>query len=304
MSVAARAPRAAISQFRRLLWHVNRSPLAHVVKAGVDAANPREKRRRRAAGRAIDVPPAIAGRAEALARDGWARLDDLVDPALLAAVGAAGEAKLARIAAAEASQAETHKQFWVRLLDEDLTDGALPSDHPFVRFALQPALVAFAASRFGELPLLESVLLTLSRPSDAALSYSQLWHKDFDDTVTLKVFVYLTDVATQADGPFTFVPGPGSDRVGWSLRSHLADEVFAARAGGAAPLAMTGGRLATFAIETSRCWHMGSRLAAGHRRLMLTLTWVTAPRIYPGWRPRVREAAPLAERERMVLGLA
>ena len=296
--------RAAISPFRRLLWHVNRSPLAHVVKAGVGVANAGEKRRRRAAGRALAIAPAVAARAEALRRDGWARLDDLLDRASLEAVGAAGEAKLARLAEAEASQTERHKSFWVRLLDEDLIDGALPSDHPFVAFALQPALVGFAAARLGELPLLESVLLTLSLPSEAALSYSQLWHRDHDDTVTLKTFVYLTEVADRADGPFTFMPGAASDRVGRSLRSHLADAAFAERGGGAAPVEMIAPRLAAFAVETSRCWHMGSRLAPGRRRLMLTLTWVTSPRIYPGWRPRVRETSPLGERERMVLGLA
>jgi hypothetical protein len=301
---AAPPRRPRISPFRRLLWHVNRSPLAHLVKAGVAAAHPSLKRRRRAAARALDAPPPVAGRAEALRRDGWARLDDLVDGALLEAVGAAGAAKLARAAEARAAQLETHKSFWVRLLDEDLVDGALASDHPFVRFGLQPALIGLAATRFGELPLLESVLLTLSEPGDAALGYSQLWHRDHDDTVVLKAFVYLTDVAAREDGPFTFLPGAGSDRVGYSLRSHLADAAFAARSAGAAPVEMVAPRLSTFAVETSRCWHMGSRVAPGHRRLMLTLTYVTSPRIYPGWRPRVRETAPLAQRERMVLGLA
>ena len=31
-----------------------------------------------------------------------------------------------------------HKSFWVSLLDEELVDGAFATDHPFVRYALQP----------------------------------------------------------------------------------------------------------------------------------------------------------------------
>ena len=39
-------------------------------------------------------------------------------------------------------------------------------------------------------------------------------------------------------------------------------------------------RLSAFAVETSRCLHMGSRVAQGHERLLFTATYTTAPRVF------------------------
>ena len=44
---------------------------------------------------------------------------------------------------------------------------------------------------------------------------------------------------------------------------------------------MYGSRMSAFIVETSRCLHMGSRLAPGHTRLLYTATFTTAPRLYP-----------------------
>src|SRR6185295_7871405 len=119
-------------------------------------------------------------------------------------------------------------------------------------------LVALLTAYLGELPRLMDVLLTYSTPSKDALSYSQLWHRDFDDVRTLKVFVYITDVMQHEDGPFTFLPGPASDSVGFTLRSHLSDEQFFQRASRDATKEIRAPRLSAFICETSRCFHMGS----------------------------------------------
>ena len=66
---------------------------------------------------------------------------------------------------------------------------------------------------------------------------------------------------------------------------------------------MRGPAFTTFLCETSRCLHMGSRLAPGHSRLMYTATYVPAPMAYPDYRPKFRATGSLPEHERLLLGL-
>src|SRR5262249_46580256 len=151
-------------------------------------------------------------------------LDEYLDPQLMQAMLAVSDAKLERVGELRNQQSASHKSFWVRLLDEDTSDGKFSSDNPFVRFAIQKPVIHVLTEALGEVPQLSDVLLTLSEESNRELTYSQLWHRDFDDVRTVKLFAYLTDVPATADGPFTFFPGPVSDRFGRSLRSHLSDE--------------------------------------------------------------------------------
>ena len=225
------------------------------------------------------------------------------DPTLLEELRAAGEARVRRAEELARTQSLTHKSFWVRLLDEDLVEGRFPTDSVFVRFATQAGIVQLLTRYLGELPILTDVLLTLSRPSDADLGYSQLWHRDYDDTRTLKVFVYLTDVCDTLDGPFTFLPGTLSDRIGITLRSHLPDSKVFARINSGDAKEMLGPALTVFVCQTSRCLHMGSRIAAGHSRLMYTATYVPAPMTYPAYAPKFRPAGLLEPAERLLLGL-
>jgi hypothetical protein len=195
----------------------------------------------------------------------------------------------------------TRKAFWTRLLDEDMRDGTLPTDNAFVHFALQPAVIAVLARTLGELPQLDYVLLALSRTEETKLAHSQLWHRDHDDVRTIKMFVYLTDVASAADGPFTFIAGPISDRFGFSLRSHRGDADILDKLEPDAAKAVVAPRLTTFLVETSRCLHMGSRTAPGHSRLLYTASYITIPRLYPEPPPRFRLVGGETEITRAVL---
>jgi hypothetical protein len=278
---ASPAPARSISQWRRLLWHVNRSPVAPAIKTVLRARHRGAVGERRRLLSELRADPRTLEAGAALARDGHASFDSIVDPAVLTALDEAGRAKLARADDAQRAQQSGHKAFWTRLLDEDKLDGRLPTDNPFVRFALQPNVLAAVGRALGELPQLDDVLLTLSRPTDAPLSYSQLWHLDHDDVRTIKVFVYLTDVADLGDGPFTFLPGPASDRFGFSVKSHRRDDAILRRARPEEIVSVTAPRLSTFAVETSRCLHMGSRVKPGHSRLLYTASYISVPRLFP-----------------------
>ena len=268
-----------MSQFKRALWHINRTPAREVVKVFR-----RLKHRDSVASRealARDVVPTNDTR-EAVAwlnTSGYADLTDLMEETELAALASASEAKLANAKNREVSEVNSSKFFWTRLLDEDLVDGQFSANSPFVKFALQPPIISFVTEVFGTIPRLDYVTLTYSSASDRPLASSQLWHRDHDDTRVLKIFVYLTDVDSEDDGPFSFFTAPHSDKVGFSLKSHRPDAALPI--GVSDSTKMLGKKLTTFAVETSRCLHMGSRVARGHHRLMYTATFFAHPRIFP-----------------------
>jgi len=241
----------------------------------------------------LAVPQAQTSLAEALNRDGFVALDSIVDPGVMQAMMTSGEDKYLRATELRSRQETTHKSFWVRLLDEDSQNGTLPSDNPFVRFAIQRPLIHVLAAALGEVPQLSDVLLTLSEESSSELAYSQLWHRDFDDIRTIKLFVYLTDVPTTAFGPFTFLPGPASDQFGRSMHSHMSDDKVFRTIPKSNVKEMIAPRCSTFMVETSRCLHMGSRMAPGHHRLLYTATFVTVPRPYVEPAPRFRSHGEL-----------
>jgi hypothetical protein len=294
------APR--ISLWRRALWHANRTALARPIKGVVALMHRRDKAARTEAARAYGGDAARAAAGE-LGANGYCMVSHLMDPRLMAELEADSLGRVKRAAEAREAQKEKHKAFWVRLLDDSMVDGAFDCDNVFVRFALQPAVIGVLAGRLGALPRLTDVLLTYSTPSDEALAYSQLWHRDYDDVRTIKLFAYLTDVSDVADGPFTFLPGPASDRVGFALRSHLSDAEFFRRAARDAVQEMRAPRLSAFMCETSRCYHMGSRVHAGHARLMYTATFISSPSVYPAGPARFRASRALSADERLLLGL-
>ena len=271
-----------MARFRdRIHYQMLRSPVAPALKAGRTLVRASEVARRRRLADALPMDAQVEAAARRLNQTGVAQLDALVDPAALQVLSAAALAKLARgdriQAAAPAGTSD--KAFWRRLLDDELVDGRMPATSTYARFALQPRLLSALARALGTVPQLDYVLLTLSVPGEGPLSQSQLWHRDHDDTRTIKVFTYLTDVAAEGDGPFTFIEGPQSDRIGYTLRSHLADEYVFSRLPPDSRSAMLAPALTTFAVETSRCLHMGSRVAPGHRRLLYTATYTTYPKL-------------------------
>jgi len=288
-----------IQVFRRILWHVNRTPAAKAIKAARRVTARSELAERRALGETLARTPESSAVAANLRRDGFSRVDGLIEPECLAALDrATGEIGQA---GAGASVFGGKKDIWRHLIDAHLVDGSLPADNPLARFALQEPVLAALAEYYGELPRLDYVTVTYSGPTEGEPRFSQLWHRDHDDTRVVKLFVYFTDVA-EADGPFTFLPAAESDKIGFSRHSHQSDAAVAAKADLGKAVRMTGPRLSAFLVETSRCLHMGSRVAAGHERVMYTATFISSPRIFPERaKPFFRLAGSESAVERRVL---
>jgi hypothetical protein len=174
------------------------------------------------------------------------------------------------------------KDYWTRLLDEDLDEaGRQPSDSPFVRLAIDEAVLRIVSAYFSDAPYLDYIYLLHSKHSPGPLRVSQLWHRDYDDTKLLKLMVYLTDCETPEDGPFTILPAALSRDVGFTLHSHRTDaELGLERSARGKPF--YGKKLTAFMVDTGRCYHMGSRVAEGHERLLYMAAYVTLPKYTGG----------------------
>lgn len=296
--------KAKISQFRRLLWHVNRTDLGWVLKAALTALQLPARAKRVALLKQLPTKPEWVEASRKLKADGYVDVSAIVDRSLAEAVASFAEGKVNRLQELVGQQRERHKSFWVSLLDEDLVNGAFATDHPFVRYALQPAALRIIGDFMHDLPQLSDVVLTLSQPTpNQALSFSQLWHLDHDDKRVCKLFIYLTDVRDTADGPFTFIPAGPSKAFRNTLKSHMSDAQVFAKTGPDAVKEMIAPRLSSFIVNTARCLHMGSRIQSDHSRLLYTATYIQQPRIFPEPPARFRAVGALTDLERTVMRL-
>jgi hypothetical protein len=94
-----------------------------------------------------------------------------------------------------------------------LATGRFDASDPFVRIALHPAVLAVANGYLRLRSTLRALELWHTWPTPGDAIQTQLWHRDADDVMNVKLFCYFTDV-TRAAGPLTYAPGthPLGDR--------------------------------------------------------------------------------------------
>ena len=149
-----------------------------------------------------DVAPELEPVVAALRRDGVVISDF---------VSVFGETGLFEEAAAEAARrydqqdaadqpvAAGSKETFLTKLGDPSYDVA----HPFARIALHPRALAVANAYLGLRSTLRALDVWLTRPTPGPAIQTQLWHRDGDDIVNVKLFVYFTDVTPEA-GPLTY----------------------------------------------------------------------------------------------------
>jgi hypothetical protein len=118
---------------------------------------------------------------------------------------AAAEARRLKDAHAAASGGDPgedeRKPFIARLLSSKLDAGS-----PFAKIALDPRLLEVANGYMGMRSLLWAADVWWTFPTPGPAVETQLWHRDGDDLMNLKLFVYFKDVNRDA-GPFCYAPG-------------------------------------------------------------------------------------------------
>jgi hypothetical protein len=147
------------------------------------------------------------------------------------------------------------------LLPEDL-----PLDSPYMRFALDEAVLSPVARYLGMVPVLHSVDVWYSFHRGGIPVRSQRWHLDSGDTTQVKVWIHCSDVGPES-GPLTVVDAATSrelaERIGYDFGEghRVLDEQVEELGPKVTPLVGPAGTV-NF-VDTSRCLHMGSRVGDG-----------------------------------------
>jgi hypothetical protein len=146
----------------------------------------------------------------------------------------------------------------------------LVREEPILAFVLSTPVLAIAAGYLHQLPLLQAIKLWRSSPC-ARVEGSQLFHQDSIDRRQAKFFLFLDDV-TSVDGPVTVLPAPVSDRLRAATGyegGRLRDDVVFRHVDPACQVVLTGKAGDLALVDTSRCFHYGSRDVSGERRMLM-----------------------------------
>jgi hypothetical protein len=274
------------------------SPLRYVRKATLELSNPGASRERARVGAALSaqLPASLAQRAAELEATGYADAGEELDGGLLAELDQTASGRLSN------GYAGTKiRSFFTKYTDD--TD--LNSDSIFVRFALQPAVQKLVCSYFGnQVPYLAEIALILSHSNDKdQWTDSQLWHLDHSDARTVLLWVYLTDVNTSEEGPFTYLPVEASRKYKNSFfPKRVADESMVAAGLAGEARQVYGPRLKAFYVDTARCYHLGSRLKGAAQRFVYLATFITHKPLYP-LDNGIKLGSKVSEAERLLLRL-
>jgi hypothetical protein len=154
-------------------------------------------------------------------------------------------------------------------------------DSPYMRFALDEDVLALVAGYLGICPILTGFDVWYSVHTEEELHSSQMWHLDGDDTTQVKVWVHLSDIGPDS-GPTTIIDAASSavvaERVGYDYNEHyrVPDEHITEIVSRDQMVSFTGPVGTVDFVDTSRCFHFGSRVQSGAApRRLFTAQYVT-----------------------------
>jgi hypothetical protein len=158
----------------------------------------------------------------------------------------------------------------------------LSLDSPHLRFALREDVLAAVAKYLGVAPVLAHIDVWYSIHEGGALKNKHLYHCDWEDTSQIKIFVYGSDVLEES-GPLVVMGADTSkfvrDKLGYTYvgeRQRVQDEEVAALVGDKDQYPVIGPVGTCAFVDTSRCFHFGSRVeAAGTARLVTNFQYLT-----------------------------
>lgn len=192
-----------------------------------------------------------------------------------------------------------------------LPEEALRLGSPYLDFALGERVVGPIAAYLGVVPVLTDVDVWYSAHHPKAPKSSQLWHLDHADTTQVKVWIHVDEIDALS-GPLTVLDAADSGKLAETNDYDFGDSYRLAD--DAVPVdrcvAFEGPAGTVDFVDTSRCFHFGSRVAAeGRPRRIVVLQYLTPysfrfadHRNQAGFRQLATvDSTPL---ERLVLGAA
>lgn len=255
------------------------------VRARVMARGPRSRALYTGARQTLALPSYVRRRSAMRSMNGASKFDVEVDRGhKIISPGDAPEAQavVARIDETVAGLDLGHMEFpnkpyvHTGLLDMD----TLEAGDPLIRFALNPDLLASISRYLGVVPVLHQIGVWCSRYHPSAARGSQLFHCDAKATSQVKVFVYATAVGA-GDGPLTVVDAAASTtamkKLDYKFRSRVSDPDMLAAVRPEEIHPLVGPRGTVALVDTSRCFHMGSRLTEDSALRVLALFQYVGP---------------------------
>lgn len=141
--------------------------------------------------------------------------------------------------------------------------------------ALSDTLVEAAARYLGTVPVWMGMELLYTPPNGTIVS-SQLFHCDQADFRQVKFFINVNDV-DETSGPLTFVPAKESRLAFEKLgrpEGRVEDDILFACLGSRDAVSLTGPAGCGVAVDTSQCFHYGSR-ENRKERIVLMIQYLT-----------------------------
>jgi hypothetical protein len=186
-----------------------------------------------------------------------------------------------------------------------------------LRAALDRGVLTAVTSYLGTVPVICEADFYSSVPNGPPWTKSQLWHCDDDSARIVKLFVYCEDV-TADNGPFELISARISEAARRAVRYRYAgrryrvsDHIMDAHVPRSEQLAFEGPRTSGFLIDTSRCFHRGSRIESKNKRRVAAIVTYVQPnarklplRLRDGRAPLVHLASRFSDSlQRAVLGV-
>lgn len=289
---------AVATEFMRV---VNKTLLINFVRRVVDVMHVRQRRKRAFLFLTADTP-AERQMIGQLRREGWARVPDDVELETRRGIQAECLALRQKYHELKSRDPARYKDIWNYISDIGFGQERPGPDNVFVRYALSRPILNVVADYLGETPWLRYIVLTESVYQQGDPRFSQKWHLDFDDARMVKLFIYLTDVASLDDGPFKLIPGEQSARIRNSfVKKHLGDASVFTQVEPRHVVDMAGPAMTSFLADAGRLYHCGSRLVPGRTRLLYTALYTAYPSIYPNAREMFSSTAETPDYLRHVL---
>jgi hypothetical protein len=161
----------------------------------------------------------------------------------------------------------TTKDYLINVLREDDENNI----KKFLDFFLNKKFLSIVNSHLNELPLLTELKLLYS-PSNISNQHtgSQLFHRDFDDTKIVKIFINLVDVDLDT-GPLEIIKLEKSKRIktkinkNYGLHSDLIDKYVDHKND---KYVFVGKKFDCLFVDTASCYHRGSRKSLNDRYIL------------------------------------
>ena len=166
---------------------------------------------------------------------------------------------------------QSNKEFMSNILD--LKDQKKDTQN-ILKYAVDPVLLNTLIIYFGYIPKLASIKLLLSKPSnDNVFKSSQLFHLDHADLPNnhCKLFINISDVKLN-NGPFLYLSDNSSKSLIKKTNYGQVNSPYRVRDSQVNQIdkkSLVGKSGSSILIDTSRCFHAGSRVRRGYRCVLM-----------------------------------